>query len=120
MGGYYDYNKYYLGDPMYFSNTGNLTLICDIKILKIVDQPKLPSLSEKLANTFSESNINPSTSNFEFTDVVLCIGNDKIHCHKMVLAMSSKVFEKMLQSDMKESKEKEIVLKEIELDTLKS
>merc|ERR1711894_586670 len=56
----------------------------------------------------------------QLSDVILCVGETRVHCHKLVLAMTSKFFERMFASPMKEAKEKEVVLKEIDFETLKS
>lgn len=80
----------------------------------------MPCVFSKLSSKFSDANVNPSTETYELTDVVLCIDNNKIHVHRLVLEMASKYFERMFATEMKESKSKEVQLKEIDLETLKS
>jgi len=112
----------------YFSSAGNLTLICNIKAktqesLRQLSSNNLqfPGTFTILANKFSEDNINPACPPVDqLTDIILLVENNKIHCHKLVLGMTSKFFERMFMSNMKESKSNEIELKEIDLDTIKS
>ena len=56
----------------------------------------------------------------KFSDVVLCIGNQQCHAHRLVLAASSSVFEAMLSADMKEKNQGKIDLTDsgIRLETL--
>ena len=68
---------------------------------------------------FSESNINPSSTNDEFGDIVLKIGKHKVHCHKFVLMMSSTFFRAMFSNNMMEKDMQEISLQDINLRTLK-
>ena len=73
-----------------------------------------------MAEHFSDKNINPTTTEDKLIDVILCVGNDKVHCHKLVLSLTSKFFERMFATDMKESRSKEIILEGIDIETLKS
>ena len=122
-----------LGGPFYggnfFDENGSLTFICNIKILEVYGQSiskitkwdsKFPGVLSKLAEHFSDKNINPTTTEDKLIDVILCVGNDKVHCHKLVLSLTSKFFERMFATDMKESRSKEIILEGIDLETLKS
>merc|ERR1712060_145675 len=68
----------------------------------------------------SDDNINPTGPLDKHTDVILLVGGRKIHCHRLILGMASKVFERMFASDMKESRSQEIELKEVDLETIKS
>jgi len=120
------YDKVYGGD--YFSEKGNLTLVCKIKVRTFRSWPKLvsgksqyPGTFAILANMFSDDNINSTGPIVDKkTDVILVVGSNKIHCHKLILGMASKVFERMFASNMKESKSQEIELKDVDLETIKS
>jgi len=114
---------HYSGDL--FSSTGNLTLVCDMKYIKddgmISSESRFPGTFAMLASKFSDANVNPPSPPQDLlTDVVLCVGKNKIYCHKLVLGMTSKFFERMFLSDMKESRSSEIELKGFDLHTIKS
>jgi len=109
-----------------FSNSGVVTLICDIEILELDCQikqgcSKIENSSNKLAAQFSDSNINPVSPPVHlFTDMILLVDRNKIHCHKMILGMYSNFFRQMFLSGMKESKSDEIELKDVDLTTIKN
>ena len=115
---------FYGGD--FYAENGSLTFLCNIKVLETYGQEtskitkEFSGVFSKLSEQFSDANINPSTTNDPLIDVILCVGKDKVHCHKLVLSLTSKFFERMFATDMKESKNKEIVLGGIDLETLKS
>ncbi|XP_029309853.1 kelch-like protein 40a [Cottoperca gobio] len=52
--------------------------------------------------------------NDKFVDCVLKIQEEKFPCHRLVLAASSPFFKAMFLSDLEESKNREIVLKDVE------
>jgi speckle-type POZ protein len=52
--------------------------------------------------------------NEDFSDVILAVGESKIHAHKLVLLARSQYFTTMFHSDFKESKEKVVEIKEDE------
>ncbi|ELT97527.1 hypothetical protein CAPTEDRAFT_126136, partial [Capitella teleta] len=52
------------------------------------------------------------------TDVVLYTGEKEIHCHRTVMAAASLFFKKMFTSGMKESREGEVHLQEIDFNAL--
>lgn len=121
----------YGGD--YFKANGDLHLICNITLGDTVDQMPMeldendpPGVYAAMAGQFSDANINPSTDyitspvELALTDVILRIGEDKIHCHKFVLALSSNFFNRMFASGMKESQSQEVELKDVSLETMKS
>merc|ERR1719367_1811023 len=84
-------------------------------------ESRFPGTLAMLASKFSDANVNPASPPQDLlTDVVLCVGKNKIYCHKLVLGISSKFFERMFLSDMKESRSSEIELKEVDLHTIKS
>ncbi|XP_033114956.1 kelch-like protein 24 [Anneissia japonica] len=45
-----------------------------------------------------------------FTDLVLIVDKKELHCHRCVLVSTSKYFESMFTSDMKESKEEKVLI----------
>ncbi|CAJ1330388.1 unnamed protein product, partial [Effrenium voratum] len=49
------------------------------------------------------------------SDVVLKVGNDSILAHSLILAARSPVFERMFSCPMKENKEKEVHIEDLEL-----
>merc|ERR1719167_29099 len=112
----------------YISSSGHLTLVCNIEvdafdIWRHLDSSKsqYPGTQAILPNIFSDDNINPPGPLADkHTDLILVVGNNKIHCHKLVLRMTSKYFERMFASNMKESKSMEIELKEVDLETVTS
>jgi hypothetical protein len=79
-----------------------------------------PRVADELKNQFSVANINPTASPSSLCDVILIIGKNKIYVHKLVMVMASKVFQKMFETDMKEANNKEVELKDIKLETLKT
>jgi len=115
-----DKNAYVYGNA-YFSEMGNLTILFDVKFVECQGNAEVeflepPSILTTLAEQFSKANINPATPPDDLlTDVILCIGENKIYCHKMVLGMSSNFFKKMFTTNMKESKSQEIELKDVEV-----
>jgi len=118
--------RYFFGGD-YFSSDGILTLICRIQVQTPENlclnstKLQLPETFKILASKFSEDNINPPCPPVhQLTDIVLLVGSNKIHCHKLILAMTSPVFERMFMSNMKESKSNEIELKEVDIETIKS
>ena len=54
-----------------------------------------------------------------FSDVTLCAGNDEIKCHRNILAASSAYFLGMFQSELDESRQSKIPIKEMEASTLR-
>merc|ERR1719367_2623978 len=84
-------------------------------------ESRFPGTFEMLACKFSDANVNPTNPPYDLlTDVVLCVGKNKIYCHKLILGITSKFFERMFLSDMKESRSSEIELKAVDLNTIKS
>jgi len=53
-----------------------------------------------------------------FTDVTLCAGNDELKCHRNILAASSAFFMGMFQSELDESRQTRIPIKQMEASTL--
>jgi len=110
-----------------FSSNGDLTLICKIAVLELEDQANKyrysspsPSVFMALADKFSDANINPLTPNDDLGDVILHVGENTIYCHKLVLGLTSKYFETMFTTDMKEKNAKDIPLQDFDLDTVKA
>merc|ERR1712150_63681 len=101
-------------------------IVCDIKGIKQENQfgPKeidFPNTCTMLADMFSDTNINPPEPLIDqLTDIILIVGENKIHCHKLVLGLASKFFRRMFVSNMKESRSNVIELKEVDLETVKS
>jgi len=56
----------------------------------------------------------------KFTDMVLCAreGGAELPCHRVVLAMGSPVFERMLANSMKEGEERRCVIRNVSFETL--
>jgi hypothetical protein len=52
--------------------------------------------------------------NKDFSDVILAVGESKIHAHKLVLSARSEYFAAMFRSDFKESKDAEIKIEDDE------
>ena len=84
------------------------------------DLPRSQGVLEMLAKRFSEANINPSIPNDELADVVLHVDENKIYCHKLILSMGSKVFNKMFTTDMEEKKSNDVFIEDVDIQTLKS
>lgn len=53
-----------------------------------------------------------------FCDVTLCAGNDEIKCHRNILAASSPFFMAMFRSELDESRQSKVPIKEMEASTL--
>jgi len=53
-----------------------------------------------------------------FSDVILCAGSDEIKCHRNILASSSAYFLGMFKSELNESRQSKIQIKEMESSTL--
>jgi len=120
------FNEYVYGGD-YFSSNGDLTLVCNITVdicgseqyQLYPSKPLLPGTFSILASRFSDANVNPSSPlDDQLIDVILLVGSNRIYCHKLVLAMTSRFFERMFASDMKESNSKEIELREVNLVTI--
>jgi len=113
---------YYSGS--YFSEAGNLILVCDVKLQSIQSEERsmewcYPSTQKLLADSFSDANVDPEEVP-ELTDIILRVGNSKIYCSKFVLSLTSNFFKRMFSSDMKESRCYEIELNGVNLKTMKS
>ena len=113
----------------YFSNDGDLTIVCEVTLpyQKHDDEAGAtdiredqPVLMNIIAGMFTNENIDPPSKNDCLGDIVLVVGDHKIQCHKFILAATSKVFKKMLTTDMQEKNSAEIVLHDINLSTAKS
>jgi len=112
-----------------FTRNGSLIFICDINVLKIDDISsnsinksvilQSSDVIKNLSSQFLEANLGSSEPFSQYTDIALCIGNNKLYCHKLILASSSNFFARMFDCGMKESKSNEITLKEVEFDTVK-
>jgi len=75
----------------------------------------------KLAEKFSEKNINPATPPHDlFADAVLMVDGNRIYCHKVVLSTYSDFFEAIFLSNMKEAITSEVQLKDVDLETVKN
>jgi len=122
------FNEYVYGGD-YFSSNGDLTLVCNIKVdvvqrgadqwYQLYPSKPLRGTFSILASRFSDANVNPNSPlDDQLIDVILLVGSNRIYCHKLVLAMTSRFFERMFASDMKESNSKEIELREVNLDTI--
>jgi len=116
------YEDEFVYGSVYFSEMGNLTILCDMKLLELKNEAKVenyepPSILKTLAEHFSKANVNPATPPKDLlTDIILCIGENKIYCHKLILGMSSNFFKAMFTTNMKESKSQKIELKNVEVD----
>jgi len=54
-----------------------------------------------------------------FSDVTLCAGNEEIKCHRCILAASSSFFMGMFQTELDESHQSKITIREMEASTLR-
>jgi hypothetical protein len=124
---------------------GKLTFNCKIEtkscFMKDSDDPGVITMSQiedtaqfdldssnmklEISEQFSDVNINPKKPDHS-TDVILWIKHhemfddyDAIHVHKRVLSMKSRYFERMFESGMKETHEKNITLENVNLPTMK-
>ena len=75
-----------------------------------VDQSRAGHLLQAISQLYIDS---------LFTDVTLCVGTDEIKCHRNVLAASSAFFLGMFQSELSESRQSKIPIKEMEASTLR-
>ncbi|XP_069567464.1 kelch-like protein 40a [Brachyistius frenatus] len=73
-----------------------------------VEQPRM------YQQTLLQDGLCDLLENDKFVDCVLKIQDKEFPCHRLVLAASSPFFKAMFLSDLKESKKREIVLKDVE------
>merc|ERR1719510_1103145 len=109
----------------YFSTQGNITFIFtvttdDAAEVTVPAPPQYPGVHAKLAEQFSEEYINVDSPPDSLVDFVLHVGANKIHCHKLILSMTSTYFRRMFESNMKEARNNYVHLKDIDFTTLKS
>ncbi|KAL3848473.1 hypothetical protein ACJMK2_019327 [Sinanodonta woodiana] len=77
---------------------------------KYIDHERASNLLQEFSKLYQ---------NKEFVDITLVVENKEFPCHMNVLAVSSPFFMAMFSSDMAESKQKKITLKEIDSLTMK-
>ena len=99
-----------------------LAVSCEIKVIKENrhDASAVQGVFDLIPGLFSDANIDPEGEDDDLGDIVLVVEGHKVHCHKLILSTASKVFKKMLTSDMKEKHSHEIVLNDIKMETMKS
>ena len=116
------------------SDKKSLTMVCEIHVLdvdidKYEDEDETDSGSDTsgplgimdlIPTLFSDANIDPKDEDINLGDIVLSVEGHKIHCHKLILSTCSNVFKTMFTTDMIEKHSNEIILKDIQLPTLKS
>ena len=89
------------------SENGNLTIICEIKVT---------------GNDYIDEEVclfkgfNTYINNKTYSDVTLCLGDEKIPAHKVILASKSPVFDKMFSTDMVEANSNVAKVNDIKLD----
>lgn len=85
--------------------------VCDAAGSEVFTDPSRPvHLLHSVSQLYSES---------LFSDVTLCVGTDQVHCHRNILAASSPFFMGMFQSELDESRQSRIPIKEMEASTLR-
>ena len=77
------------------------------------NRPKLTKTSDLHPKMLLEQIHQLRRSN-EFTDVILNVGNSKIKAHKIILSAASAYFRAMFCSELAESKQQEVTLKDID------
>ena len=76
-------------------------------------RPKLAKTSERHAKLILDQ-MNYLRRTSELCDVYLLVGNTRIHAHKIVLSASSPYFRAMFTGELVESKQTEIVIRDID------
>ncbi|GAA34223.2 kelch-like protein 5 [Clonorchis sinensis] len=71
----------------------------------------LASLNEQLIQTFKTLQLFRQKS--QFTDVTLCVGDENLPCHKVILAASSPYFHAMFSSPYKEQQTSHVLLEHV-------
>jgi len=117
--------------PNEFISEDSLTIVCEMNIpgtdvTKIgyssTDVGKItghsrkesPNVSSKLVTDF-ERLLDTQT----LTDVIIKCDNKILACHKAVLSARSSVFQAMFQHDMKESNNNEVIISDLDFETVK-
>lgn len=103
------FTQLYYGSPTRNYQLNQYESAREIKI-----DSQYPGIFAELAHQFSDDNINPTVTN-PLWDVILSVDSDKVYCHKLVLALTSKFFKNTFSYDRPEIK-----LTDIDLKTLKS
>ena len=117
----------------FISEKKGLTVVCEIHVLDVEqhedetdsnssdsDTPGPRGILDLIPTLFSDANIDPKDEDIDLGDIVLAVEGHKIHCHKLILSTCSNVFKTMFTTDMIEKHSNEIILKDIQLPTLKS
>ncbi|XP_057321496.1 speckle-type POZ protein B-like [Microplitis mediator] len=85
------------------------TITCEIFWKSNKENPPHSNLFDKMKNFYNSQ---------DFSDVTLVVGEVKIPAHKVILSAHSPVFSRMLQSEMRESKENIINIKEVDAEII--
>jgi hypothetical protein len=112
----------------FFSTDGSIVFVLSIATddVKPATNPTTteplqhPGVHAKLAEQFSESYINVESPPDSLVDFTIYVGSDKIHCHKLILSLTSRYFSRMFESNMKEANTNQVQLEDVDLITLKS
>jgi len=117
--------------PNEFISEDSLTIVCEMNIPG-TDVTKIGYSSAEMGKSTghlrkeSTSVSSKLVSDFErlletqtLTDVIIKCDNKILACHKAVLSARSSVFQAMFQHDMKESNNNEVVITDLDFDTVK-
>merc|ERR1719242_1315493 len=108
------------------SADGIITFVISIKNTKSAEninlpkEPKQPGVLVKLAEKISEMCENTDAPPDAFVDVTLHVEGKKIYGYKAILCLTSKYFDRMFASNMKEANTNDVYLENIEFTTMKA
>ncbi|CAL1288919.1 unnamed protein product [Larinioides sclopetarius] len=118
--------SYKIGE--YMNNTlkhfpdDSLIMNCNLKVILMPTTEEIPiafkpSLESKSWKKLS-MDLKALYQNSKDTDVILIVGTDKIHAHKVILTARSTVFKKIFHHDMKEVEQNSVTISDVNFSTL--
>jgi hypothetical protein len=121
----YTFNSIFDSDQ-YISADGIITFVLSIRNAKSLERvtlsqlPKQPGVLVKLAEKISEMCENTDAPPDAFVDVTLHVEGKKIYGYKAILCLTSKYFDRMFATNMKEANTNDVYLENIDFTTMKS
>ncbi|KAF8566692.1 hypothetical protein P879_01329 [Paragonimus westermani] len=81
------------------------------KPFECAEETEVTTLNEQMLQTFQC--LQSFRQKVQFTDMVLCVGEEELPCHKVVLAASSRYFHAMFSSPYKEQQTSHVLLEHV-------
>ena len=104
---------------------GNLTILCEITVFdpKVLSGSKFPDErfvpGDNYRKQMMMKQFGKLFGNKKFSDVKIICGEDVFHCHRNILSVRSPVFEAMFESEMRENRSQEVIIRDMKPDVVR-